>query len=91
MSLKVVVLCIESSDTLHSGVAQTWTLWCGARCPPLRGQSRRQRMASEFPKNPSMKNPSPDVEVAVIQPYDAHHSPLASSLVHSKWSIVAQG
>jgi hypothetical protein len=45
----------------------------------------------ELPENPSMKNPSPNVEVAGVQPHDAHHSPLTSSLGHSEWPVVAPG
>jgi hypothetical protein len=66
LSLKAVVLRTESSDTLYSVIARTWTPWCGASCLPPRGQSHRQRLACELPENPSMKNPSLDVEVTGI-------------------------
>jgi hypothetical protein len=85
LSLEVVVLRTESSNTLYSGVAQTWTPYCGASCLAPRGQSHCQRLVGELPENLSMKNPSPDVEVAGVQPHDTHHSPLASSSGHSKW------
>jgi hypothetical protein len=91
LSIKIVVLHTESSDTLYSAVAQTWTLRCGANCLPLRGQSHRQTLASELSKNLSMKNPSPDVKVADIQPHDARHLQLASSSGHSEWPVVALG
>jgi hypothetical protein len=89
MSLDVVVLRTESSDTLYSAVAQTWTLWCGASCLPPRGQSHQQRLVGELTENLSTKNPSLDVEVASVQPHDARRSQLASSLSHSEWPVLA--
>jgi hypothetical protein len=86
LSLSVVVWHTESSDTLCSEVAQTWTLWCGASC-----QSHQQRLAGELPKNPSMKNPSLYIRDAGARPHDAHHSPLASSSSNSAWTVVAPG
>jgi hypothetical protein len=83
LNLLVATLHIESSNTLYSEVAQTWTPWCGANCPPPRGQLHRQRLAGELLENLSTKNPSLDVGVVGTQPYDAHHSPLASSSSHS--------
>jgi hypothetical protein len=80
-----------SSDTLYSGVAQTWTPWCGDSYLPPRGLSHRQRLADELPENPSMKNPSPNVEVVGVHPHDARHSPLASSSGHSEWPVVPPG
>jgi hypothetical protein len=80
-----------SSDTLYSVVAQTWTPWCGASCLPPRSQSHWQRLACELPENLSMKNPSLDVEVAGVQPNEAHHSQLAYSSGHSEWPVVAPG
>jgi hypothetical protein len=85
------MLRTESSNTLYSRVAQTWTPWCGASCLPPRGQSHRQRLVGALPGNLSMKNRSLDVEVAGVQPHDAHHSHLASSLGYSKWPVVAPG
>jgi hypothetical protein len=85
------VLHTKSSNTLYSGVAQTWIPWCGASCLPPRSQSHRQRLAGELPENLSTKNPSPDVKVVGVQPHDAHHSPLAPSSGHSKWLVVAPG
>jgi hypothetical protein len=91
LSLSISTQCTESSDTLYSEVAQTWTAWCGASCPPPMGQSHRQRLAGELLENLSTKNPSLDVRVAGARPHDAHHSPLASSLIHSLWPVVAPG
>jgi hypothetical protein len=91
LSLSVAAQCIESSDTLHSEVAQTWTPWCRASCPPLLGQSHWQRLAGELPENPSMKNPSPDVGVTSSRPHDARHSPVASSSSHFGWLVIAPG
>jgi hypothetical protein len=85
------VLCTKSSDALYSEVAQIWTLWCEASCPHPRGRSHRQRLAGELPKNLSMKNPTLYVGVDGARPYDARHSPLASSSSHSKWPVVAPG
>jgi hypothetical protein len=80
LSLEDAMLHIESIDTLYS-----------ASCLPLRGQSRRQRLAGELPENLSTKNPSLDVEVAGVQPHGARHSQLASSSGHFEWSVVAPG
>jgi hypothetical protein len=91
LRLSVVVRCTESSDTLCSKVAQTWTLWCGANCPPLVGQSHRQRLAGELPENLSTRNRSLDVSVAGARPHDARHSTLASSSSHYAWPVVAPG
>jgi hypothetical protein len=85
------VLRPESSDTLYSAVAQTWTPWCRASCLPPRGQSHRQRLVVELPKNLSMKNSSPDIEVAGVQPCDTQHSQLAYSSSHSEGPVVALG
>jgi hypothetical protein len=85
------VLHTESFDTLYSEVAQSWTPWCRASCLPLRGQSHRQRLEDELPGNLSTTNPSLDVEVAGVQPHDAHHSQLASSSGHSEWPVFAPG
>jgi hypothetical protein len=85
------MLCTESSDTLYSEVAQTWTPWCGASCPPPTGRTHWQRLAGELLENLSMKNPSLDVMVAGAWPHDAHHSPLASSSSHHVWPVVATG
>jgi hypothetical protein len=82
LSLSVVLRCTKSSDTLCYEVAQTWTQWCGANCPPPVG---------ELPKNPSTKNPSLDVRVPGTQPHDAHRSPLSSSSSHSALPVVALG
>jgi hypothetical protein len=91
LSLLVAAWCTESSDTMYSEVAQTWTLWCGASYPPPMGQSHQQRLVGELPENPSMRNPSLDVGVAGARPHDIHHSPLASSSSHSAWPVVAPG
>jgi hypothetical protein len=91
LSLSVAARHIESSDTLFSEVSQTWTLWCGASCPPPVGQSHRQRLEGELPENLSTKNPSLDVRVAGARPHVAHRSPLASSSSHSMWLVVALG
>jgi hypothetical protein len=56
---------------------------------PPRGRSHRQRLVGELPGNPSMKNPSLDVEVVGVQPHVARHSPLASSSGHFEWPVVA--
>jgi hypothetical protein len=88
MSFLVVAQRIESFDTLWNEGAQTWTLWCGASCPPPVGQLHRQRLAGELPENPSTKNPSLDVRVTGAQPHDTHHSPPASSSSHSAWPVV---
>jgi transposase len=85
------VLRIESFDTLYSEVAQTWTPWCRASCLPPTGRSLQQRPAGESPENLSMKNLSLDVGVTGARLHDAHHSPLASSSGHSKWTVVAPG
>jgi hypothetical protein len=82
---------IEFFDTLYSEVAQTWTPWWTASCPPLRGRSHQQRLAGELPENPSTKNPSLGVRVVGARPHDAHHSQSASSSGHSEWLIVAPG
>jgi hypothetical protein len=89
LSLWVAALRTESSDTLYSGVAQPWTLWCGASSLPPRGRSHQRRLADELPENLSTKNPSLDVGVAGTRPHDAHHSQLASSSGHSEWPDVA--
>jgi hypothetical protein len=91
LSLEVAVLRTEPSDTLYSGVARTWTPWCGVSCLPPRGQSHRQRLVGELPENLSTKNPSLDVEVAGVQLHDACHSRVASSSGHSEWQVVASG
>jgi hypothetical protein len=66
LSLEVVVLRIESSDTMYSEVVQTWIPWCGASCPPLRGQSHRQRLVGELSESPSTKNLDLGLEVASV-------------------------
>jgi hypothetical protein len=75
LNLKVVGPHIESSETLYSAAAQTWTLLCGASCPPSGGLSSRQRLVGESPRNPSTKNPDLDVRVVDGLPNDASHSP----------------
>jgi hypothetical protein len=77
--LGVAVLRTESSDTLYSEVVQTWTPWCGASCLPPRGRSHRQRLVGELPESLSMMNPFLGVEVAGVQPHDAHRSQPTSS------------
>jgi hypothetical protein len=79
LSLSVVVLHIESSNTMYKGVDQTWTLWYGASCTPSRGQSHRQRLAGELPESMSTMNPSLGAEVADAQPHDARCSQPTSS------------
>jgi hypothetical protein len=91
LRLKVAVLHTESSDTLYSGVAWTWTPWCRASCLPPRGWSHRQRLASELPENPSTTNPSLGIEVAGVQPHNAHNSQLASSWGHSVLPAIVLG
>jgi hypothetical protein len=91
LSPSVIARCTESSDTLCSEVAQTWTLWCGASYPLPAGQAHRKRLVGVLPENPSTKNPSLHVGVGGAQPHDAHHSPLASSSSHSACLVVAPG
>jgi hypothetical protein len=79
LSHSVAARRTESSDTLCSEVAQSWTPWFGASCLPPAGQSHRQRLLGELPENLSMRNPSLDVRVVGIWPRDARRSPLASS------------
>jgi hypothetical protein len=74
LSLLVVALLAESSDTLYSGVDRTWTPWCRDSCLPPRGKSHQQRLAGELPESPSTTNRSLDVEVAGVQLHDAHRS-----------------
>jgi hypothetical protein len=79
LSLRVVALLAESSNTLYSKVVQTWILWCGASYPPPRGQSHRQRLVGELPESLSTKNPSLDVEVVGVQPHNDCRSRPTSS------------
>jgi hypothetical protein len=48
-------------------------------------------LAGELLETPSTMNPSLDVGVASTQPYNAHHSQLASSSGHSEWQATAPG
>jgi hypothetical protein len=82
---------VQSLLILYSEVVQTWTLWCGASCSPVRGRSHQQRLAGELPENPSLKNPSLGVGVAGARLNNARCSPLASSSGHSAWLVVAPG
>jgi hypothetical protein len=91
LSLSVAAQHTESSDTLCSNIAQTWTLWCGASCPPLVGQSHWQRLVGELPENPSTRNPSLDAGVPDAWPHNACRSPLAFSSSYSAWPVVAPG
>jgi hypothetical protein len=91
LNLSVAVQHTKSSDTLCNEGAQTWTLWCGASCPPPVGQSHQQRLVGELLENLSMKSPSLDVRAAIARPHDARRSPLASPSSHFEWPVVAPG
>jgi hypothetical protein len=75
LTLVVVGPHTEFSGTPYSAAAQTWTLSCGASCPPLGDRSHQWRLAGELLGDPSIMDPGLGVEVAGVQPHDASHSP----------------